>query len=98
MTPGLLAHRATLALCLALLVVPATGDGPQLAALVSLAVVGVLALRQCAGTLPAALALRPGVVAGVRRRRATHQAALRLRDPDPPGRARPRAPGSDQAA
>jgi hypothetical protein len=79
-----------------LLLLAAPAPTSQFIGLAALAVVGFLALRRFA--LPLMGAVRPGVTATVRRRRATHQAALRLRDPDAPGHARPRAPGASPAA
>lgn len=92
------AQLAALASLAVLLTTGASGPSGHLVALAAFAVVGVLALRQCARLLPASGALRPGIVATLRRRRAEHQAPLRLHDPDAPGHPRPRAPGAGPAA
>lgn len=87
-----------LALGLLVLLSEPTAGGQLALGLVGFAIVGGLALRRSGALRPAAGAVRPGVVTALRRRRAEHQAPLRLHDPDAPGRSRPRAPGERPAA
>ncbi|MFI6979771.1 DUF6412 domain-containing protein [Embleya sp. NPDC050154] len=91
---------ASTSLCATLLALVGFGlfvDG-ALPGLVAVAVTAVLALACCTAAACAPSAERAHVRGAVLRRQADRLAFLPSRDPDGPGRSRPRAPGAGPAA